>query len=104
MTNRDFIQNWVHNCMQDKPMRGHVNSLKVVDSDTGRYLVSYETPIAKYTKDGRFEVSIVKYSVTTSKQQNLVRYYVPADLHDAVAEVEAGPGEFQWRHCQWRWR
>ena len=45
-----------------------------VNNDSNLYVVlSYDTPIAWYSHEGGWTVPRVKYSVTTSKHQNIVR-------------------------------
>lgn len=50
----------------------------------GYNFISYSTPIARFCGD-HFELSKKKYSVTTSKQQNYLRKYIPSSM---LVEVE----------------
>ena len=94
MKNSEVVKSWVHSMIADeKPAKSLVgNSLMA----NGKYLISYNTPIAKY-KNGRFEIAMKKYSCTTSKHVSLVKHLAPLDLIDNVDEVSARKGEFPWR-------
>lgn len=45
-------------------------------SSTGNCLYSYSTCIAEYDNKGNLYINLTKYSVTTSKQQYLLKRYI----------------------------
>ena len=94
MKNCEVVKSWVHSMMADeKPAKALVGNSLIAN---GKYLISYNTPIAKY-ENGRFEIATKKYSCTTSKHVGLAKYFAPADLIDKVDEVQAPKAEFPWR-------
>lgn len=55
----------------------------------GRFFVSYNTPICEFTVGRKFRLATKKYSVTTSKQQNYLRFFIPSDMLEEVVEIKS---------------
>ena len=86
MTNKEIIPAFVAN--KSKNYYAHANSLTIREGK----LFSYNTCIAQH--DGsRLIINDTKYSVTTSKQQNYLRY--AAEVHPEVVHVKDIPRNAQ---------
>lgn len=53
----------------------------------GNTLFSYGTAIAQRLANGKYIINETKYSVTTSKAQSYVRYYIPSGLQIPTTKV-----------------
>lgn len=92
MNSTDFVRAFSHDQLKDGQ---HSASLSVRIEDNGtRVLYNYGTPIAFVTPDGTRGLNTEKYSATTSKHQNRVRYHLESDEGDMLtsSEVEAQYG------------
>jgi hypothetical protein len=71
MTNQQIITKFVNGATTGK----NSNRSLFIEDDT-IYSYGYHFPLARRNSDGTFWVNPDKYSVTTSKQQGMVRYAI----------------------------
>lgn len=71
MTNKQIVEKFVSGATKGKNSNGSM----FIEGDT-LYSYGYHFPLAKRNEDGTFWVNPDRYSVTTSKQQGMVRYAI----------------------------
>ena len=84
MCTKDAVRKWVES-------RGTSEKHKIYRANScfnqGDMFYSYSTPIAFYT-NGMFKLNKRKYSVTTSRLQNILRCAIPSDKLVEVDKIE----------------
>lgn len=71
MTNKQIVAKFVSGATKGKNSTGSM----FIEGDT-LYSYGYHFPLAKRNADGTFWVNPDRYSVSTSKQQGMVRYAI----------------------------
>jgi len=76
-TTENAVKGWVRKMLNFPEGRG-LRYMASSASSAGNIFYSYATPIVKFTR-GEFHMDIRKYSVTTTKLQNMLRRHIPED-------------------------